>query len=322
MYTWFFNVDSFTSYKDKIKRSSNDENGALLLSMMKKARDYFVVNQDQSPPVEEGCTSSYGSPKEIKPKKTNHEEKEEKEVDFSIVLLLTGEYCELATNLIPSLPYLIEDLKQKLIAVTLDTEAEKCMQTLGITTKFYALNSTSNGGEENNLQTFQDGNMLRRNHSRKAYNLDFRSNGWIDIVSLKVNVIKDILQETQKPILYVDTDVVFLENSFSGILQYFQSLSAKSQEIDIVLPSDSKSYVDHIDSNLCSGVMLLNYTPLTLALMYRTIELLKEIPFEGHQKAINQAINEFQLMHSLQLGTFDLQKFPNGYLYFKHIFKN
>ena len=216
-------------------------------------------------------------------------------------------------------PYFIGDkIKEKFIAVTLDVEAEQCMQNFGIATRYYPINKYSKWKKRYKEPLPQA--ILSNYQSTDASSFGLHSERFDSILDVKFDILTDILEQTQEAILYLDTDIVFLEKPFTNIIQYFESLTSKKPDLDIILQSDSQSFVDHVNSNLCAGLMFLNYTPLTLALLHRSKELLKENL--NDQKAINQAIYEFQLMHLLQMNVFDTHLFPNGYLYFNSMDEN
>ena len=204
--------------------------------------------------------------------------------DFIIGMFLTGGLCDEVTNCIHTLTQY--NLKNKLIVRTLDDTAEQCISSLGVTTDY---KQTELGQEA-----------------------DFASTAFYNIVKEKIIMIKYLLETYQKPVLYIDTDIVFLKDPTQDINAFITN-----NEYDVVFQSDSQNF-EPTFGNVCAGFMLFMYNDKSLELLNKTLDIMNSYTnyAGGDQTVINNVKNQFD---DLRMGLFENYEYPNGARYFKNL---
>ena len=141
------------------------------------------------------------------------------DLNYKIVMFLTGGLCEEAENCIESIKKL--NLNNKVIVTALDDKAYENMNRCGVATE------------------------------RKKTNLkpeaDFGTKDFYEIVYNKLEIIETNLKKHNTIIVYSDTDIVFL-NDISEDIDKF-----KKSDYDIMFQNDVSNFDKSKKNNLCTG---------------------------------------------------------------------
>jgi hypothetical protein len=207
--------------------------------------------------------------------------------NYIIAMFLTGGLCGEAANLIYTLKKL--NLHHKLIVTCLDKEAEGCIKALGVKTRYKDL--------------------------ELAKEASFGTKDFLEITRQKLVMMDDLLNEYSLPILYTDTDIVFLKNIDKYIIENLN-------KNDITFQSDSRNF-DYTLNNVCTGFVLYNNNTKTKNFIIKAKEIMSDPnklnwkPGDlADQKATNMALKEVK---DIKVGLFDNYNFPNGARYFDNI---
>ena len=208
--------------------------------------------------------------------------------DYIIAIFLTSDYCEEAENLIKTLDN--NNLKDKLIAYTLDKKSKKCMNKLGVKNTF---------------------------KNMKLGNSSYGEELFYKIVTEKLVMIYELLIKQPKNILYMDTDIYVFKNFDEEMKQICQS------KYDIIFQCDEfRPIHNKICENLCTGFFYVKNNSKTKKFFKDSIKRMKKGEYikgrPADQRIINESLKDYP---ELNVTTFDQTQFPNGSIFFTHNIK-
>lgn len=207
--------------------------------------------------------------------------------DYIIAMFLTGGLCGEAANLIYTLKKL--NLHHKLIVTCLDKEAEACIKALGVKTRYKDI--------------------------KLAKEASFGTKDFYNITYEKLVMIQEVLEQTNKVVLYTDTDIVFLKDPSKDITNFINSSK------DFMFQDESEDFNENGEG--CTGFMVFKPNIKSIDLLLHSQKLMKDNwdnrdwqSSSADQKAINIAIKEVK---GLNYSYFDAKDYPNGVRYFNNI---
>ena len=194
-----------------------------------------------------------------------------------ILTFMTQNHCQEWKNLVKSLEKL--NLKNRIVVYCLDEGSFRCAQQENV--KAVRVSPTTNVPGE----------------------ADYGTKPFKDIMMEKVRMITEEL-EKGVPILYLDTDIVVLQDPFP----HLNKLSPK----DVYFQSDEQDFRKDV-TNHCAGCMFIRPTSGSKQLFGKTLSYLENVDYDD-QVMLNQIIQENE--SSFNIGSLDPGMFPNGPRYF------
>jgi hypothetical protein len=209
--------------------------------------------------------------------------------DFKICMFLTSGLCKEAENCIITLRNV--NLANKLTVFTLDDGAYSCMCKLGV--------------------------KVERKKTNLKSVAKFGTKDFYEIMYSKLEIIEACLKKYKTTILYTDTDIVFLQDITSDINKFNNS------KYNLIFQNDLDGFNAKNKNVVCAGFFAIKYSTESLKCIQRAKKIMKknwnnrkwDTNFGGaDQKAMNVAIKELKI----NIDTFDMMNYPNGFRYFNH----
>ena len=209
--------------------------------------------------------------------------------DYIIAMFLTEGLCEEAANCIYTLKKL--NLHHKLIVTCLDKEAEACIKALGVKTRYKDI--------------------------KLANEASFGTKDFYNIMYEKLVMIQEVLEQTNKVVLYTDTDIVFLKDPSKDITNFINSSD------DVMFQDEGRNFDGNKDYG-CAGFMVFKPNVKSIDLLLHSQKLMKDNWDNrkwdngggADQKAINIAKKDVK---GIKYSYFDAKDYPNGARYFGNI---
>ena len=212
-----------------------------------------------------------------------------KNQDYIISMFLTSGLCKEAENLIITLKRL--NLQDKLIVTCLDKNADKCIKKLGVKTRLKEL--------------------------KLSVSANFGSKDFYDITYEKLVMIQELLEQTNKVVLYTDTDIVFLKDPSNDVNKFINSHD------DVMFQDESTNFAGNSDY-VCTGFMVFKPNENNIKLLKESQRIMKENWDNrewdngggADQKAVQVSVKK---INNLNYSYFDAKDYPNGARYFDNV---
>ena len=202
--------------------------------------------------------------------------------DFLICMFFTGGLKEEAENSIQTLKNL--GLSEKLVVTALDDEAYIHTKDLGVKVE------------------------KRQTNLEKITNWGTRSFRKINLN--KFDIILNLLQREKRIVVFVDPDVLFLEDISDDVIKFRES------NHDVMIQSDNSGFDENAKNKLCTGFIFFKPNEKTLDLLKLTQE--KSVQgFLDDQISLNIQLKNKS--NGINYDVFDSRAYPNGKRYFDNI---